>query len=171
MGVLHIYTGDGKGKTSASMGMVMRSLGYGKKVLVCQFMKGAWNSGEKQFLLNHPEVTYIHGKTGFSWIDTDREEQREDVFTILQGLKEAIAQEDYHLVVLDEINVVLDLGYITPEEIAEILAYRESHDVHMICSGRGVPEELHQHADLITEMKEIKHPFQAGIPAQEGVDY
>ena len=169
-GLLHVYTGNGKGKTSAAMGVVMRSLGYGGKVCVAQFMKGAWEFGEKNFLRDHPQVTYVHGKTGFSWIDTDEGEQREDALMTFARVKEAFLGGQYQILVLDELNIVLSLGYITLEDIEELLLLREG-GTHVIVTGRDMPEALLERADLVTEMREIKHPFQQGIVAVKGLDY
>ena len=170
-GLVLVHTGNGKGKSSAAFGVAARALGWGKRVGVVQFIKGAWKTGERQFFSRFPDL--LEWRTtgqGFTWDTQDREE---DIATARSGLdiaREMITGGDFDLVVLDEINVVMSCDYLRTEEVLECLEARSSR-THVILTGRGAPQELMDYADLVSEMVEIKHPFHSGIKAQRGIDF
>lgn len=171
-GLIIVNTGDGKGKTTAALGMVMRSLGHGYKVAIIQFIKGAWEPAEKEVLekwSNQLEF-YAMGE-GFTWETQDRER---DIFMANKAWEKAkdfILNPEYKLVLLDEINIAIKLGYLNLEEVLDILG-KKPEDSHVILTGRGAKKELIEMADLVTEMKLIKHPFQEqGIKAQAGIEF
>jgi len=173
-GLIIVYTGDGKGKTTAALGTVLRALGYKWKVLIIQFVKGSWTYGEMKGLKRlEPDVELkILGK-GFVGIVDDTKPIEEHEEAAQEALKAAIADilENIHdLVILDEINVALDLGLIPLEEVKELLR-KKPKGMHLILTGRNAHSDIIEMADLVTEMKEIKHPFQKGILAQRGVDF
>ena len=170
-GLVLVHTGNGKGKSSAAFGVAARALGWGKRVGVVQFIKGAWKTGERQFFSRFPDL--LEWRTtgqGFTWDTQDREE---DIATARSGLdiaREMITGGDFDLVVLDEINVVMSCDYLRTDEVLECLEARSSR-THVILTGRGAPQELMDYADLVSEMVEIKHPFHSGIKAQRGIDF
>ena len=170
-GLVLVHTGNGKGKSSAAFGVAARALGWGKRVGVVQFIKGAWKTGERQFFSRFPDL--LEWRTtgqGFTWDTQDREE---DIATARSGLdiaREMITGGDFDLVVLDEINVVASYDYLPADAVLECLEAR-SPRTHVILTGRGAPQELMDYADLVSEMVEIKHPFHSGIKAQRGIDF
>src|SRR2546426_55302 len=174
MGLLIIYTGSGKGKTSAAMGTAFRAVGQGMKVLMVQFIKGSWHYGELDSAKMIPEDRFqiIPMGRGFVKVGTEKPEQ-EDVEMVRRCW--AFAKEKLHagacdLLVLDEINYAIHYGMLPADEVASTLAGRPEN-VHVILTGRNAHPTLVDMADLVTEMKEIKHPFQKGIMAARGIDY
>ncbi|PSB00442.1 cob(I)yrinic acid a,c-diamide adenosyltransferase [Merismopedia glauca CCAP 1448/3] len=171
-GLIIINTGNGKGKTTAALGMVMRSLGHGYKVAIIQFIKGAWEPAEKAVLSQWENQIEFHAMgSGFTWETQDRTRDIEEAQTAwLKGL-EFILNPEFKLVLLDEINIALKLGYLDPQEIVAGLA-QKPEETHVILTGRGAPNLLIETADLVTEMKLVKHPFrEQGIKAQAGIEY
>jgi cob(I)alamin adenosyltransferase len=171
-GLIIVNTGNGKGKTTAALGMVLRSLGHGYRVAIVQFIKGAWEPAEKAVLSQweHQLVFYAMGE-GFTWETQDRDRDGELANAAWQKGLEFIESSDYQLVLLDEVNIALKLGYITLETVLEGLD-RKPEQTHVILTGRGAPPELIAKADLVTEMTLIKHPFrEQGIKAQPGIEY
>jgi cob(I)alamin adenosyltransferase len=171
-GLIIVNTGNGKGKTTAALGMVLRSLGHGYRVAIVQFIKGAWEPAEKAVLSQweHQLVFYAMGE-GFTWETQDRDRDRELANAAWQKGLDFIQSSDYRLVLLDEINIALKLGYIPLETVLEGLD-RKPEQTHIILTGRGAPPELVAKADLVTEMTLIKHPFrEQGIKAQPGIEY
>jgi cob(I)alamin adenosyltransferase len=171
-GLIIINTGNGKGKTTAALGMVMRSLGHGYKVAIVQFIKGAWEPAEKAVLSQWTEqVEFIAMGSGFTWETQDRARDIEEARSAwLKGL-EFILNPEFKVVLLDEINIAIKLGYLDPEEIVSKLV-QKPESTHVILTGRGAPNSLIEIADLVTEMKLIKHPFrEQGIKAQAGIEY
>ena len=170
-GLVLVHTGNGKGKSSAAFGVVARALGWGKRVGVVQFIKGAWKTGERQFFGRFPDlVEWRTTGQGFTWDTQDREA---DIATARSGLaiaREMITGGDLDLVVLDEVNVVMSCDYLPADAVLECLEARSSR-THVILTGRGAPQELMDYADLVSEMVEIKHPFHSGIKAQRGIDF
>ena len=170
-GLVLVHTGNGKGKSSAAFGVVARALGWGKRVGVVQFIKGAWKTGERQFFDRFPDL--LEWRTtgqGFTWDTQDREA---DIATARSGLdiaREMITGATATWSCLDEINVVMSYDYLPADAVLECLEARSSR-THVILTGRGAPQELIDYADLVSEMVEIKHPFHAGIKAQRGIDF
>ena len=171
-GLIIVHTGDGKGKTTAALGMVLRSLGHGFRVAIIQFIKGAWEPAEKA-VLNHwsNQLEFYAMGEGFTWETQDRERDIQKAQEAWQKALEFIRNPDYQLVLLDEINVVLKLGYLDVETVLAGLEQKPAES-HLILTGRGAPKELIAKADLVTEMKLLKHPFrEQGIKAQPGIEY
>jgi cob(I)alamin adenosyltransferase len=171
-GLIIVNTGNGKGKTTAALGIVMRSLGHGFKVAIVQFIKGAWEPAEKEVLSRwQDQLEFYAMGEGFTWETQDRERDIQKAEEAWQKGLEFILNPDYKLVLLDEINVALKLGYLKVENILEGLAQKPD-DSHVILTGRGAPPELIEKADLVTEMTMIKHPFrEQGIKAQPGIEF
>ncbi len=171
-GLIIVHTGNGKGKTTAALGMVLRSLGHGYKVAIVQFIKGAWEPAEKAVLGKwEGQLEFLAMGEGFTWETQDRERDIAKASAAWeQGLK-FILNPKYKLVLLDEINVALKLGYLDVETILSGLEQKPS-DSHVILTGRGAPPELIDKADLVTEMTLVKHPFrEQGVKAQPGIEF
>ena len=171
-GLIIVNTGNGKGKTTAALGIVLRSLGHGFKVAIIQFIKGAWEPAEKA-ILSHWEnqlVFYAMGE-GFTWETQDRER---DILKAQEAWEKALSfinDPDYQLVLLDEVNIALKLGYLETEMVVKALKYKPEN-THVILTGRGAPSQVIEVADLVTEMKLVKHPFkEQGIKAQPGIEF
>ena len=173
-GLVIVYTGNGKGKTTAALGMCVRAVGYKWKVCIIQFVKGSWKYGELKGIKKlEPEVelhTVGEGFVGIIDDDKDFEEHRAAGKKGVAFALEKIKSGDYPLVILDELNVAVDLGLVMDEEVEEILAARGEKQ-HIVITGRGARDWLVDRADLVTEMTEIKHPYQKGILAQKGIDW
>jgi 5,6-dimethylbenzimidazole synthase len=169
-GLLLVYTGNGKGKTTAALGLVFRALGRGLRAAVVQFIKGKWKTGERLFADTIPGLTFLVMGEGFTWESDDLGRDRraaEQAWTTAKGL---ISAGDHDLVVLDEITYALNYGFVKTEDVVTALRSRPPH-VHVVVTGRNAPEPLCELADLVTEMKSIRHPFEKGHKAQPGVDY
>lgn len=172
-GLIIVNTGNGKGKTTAALGMVLRALGHGYKVAIIQFIKGAWEPAEKRvFSIWQDDLLEFHAMgEGFTWETQDRDRDIEKAIEAWQKGLEYIRNPDFKLVLLDEINIALKLGYLAVEEVLAGLAQKPP-DNHVILTGRGAPMALIERADLVTEMSLIKHPFRdQGIKAQPGIEY
>lgn len=170
-GLVLVHTGDGKGKSTSAFGVIARALGWGWRVGVVQFIKGNWKTGERQFFARFPDqVTWRTMGEGFTWDTQDRARDTVVAGTALAAAREMLVSGDYDLVVLDELNVVMRYGYLEPGAVLEALKAR-APKAHVIVTGRGARPEVMDYADLVTEMREVKHPFTAGIKAQRGIDY
>ncbi len=170
-GLVIAYTGPGKGKSTAAWGLVMRTLGHGRKVGIVQFVKGRRETGERRFLERFPELVEIRVMGhGFTWETQDRARDIEAARAALAEARRMLADPELHLVVLDELNIVLRYNYLP---IAEVLAMLEAKrpDLHVVITGRNAPPELLEAADLVTEMRLVKHPFREGVKAQPGIEY
>jgi cob(I)alamin adenosyltransferase len=170
-GLLLVHTGKGKGKSSAAWGMVMRCLGHGMPVGIVQFIKGAWSTGEAEFLKRFPDLVTIRTMgEGFTWETQDR---ARDVAAAERAWAEArkmLADPSVRLIVLDELNVVLRYEYLPLQTVLEAVAARPPEQ-HVVITGRNAPQALIDAADLVTEMTLVKHPFRAGIKAQPGIEF
>lgn len=171
-GLIIVNTGNGKGKTTAALGMVMRSLGHGYKVAIVQFIKGAWEPAEKAVLGKwEGQLEFLAMGEGFTWETQDRERDIEKASEAWSQSLKFILNPEYKLVLLDEVNVALKLGYLDVETIISGLEQKPA-DSHVILTGRGAPAELIAKADLVTEMTLVKHPFrEQGIKAQPGIEF
>ncbi len=173
-GLVIIYTGDGKGKTTAALGLCIRAAGYGKKVKIIQFIKGTWHYGELEgirLLSDHVELEQM-GK-GFVGIIDDKE----DISTHIKAAESALerARADMHsgkydILILDELNVALGLRLVKVDAVLDLIAAKPEK-LHLVITGRNAHDKVIELADLVTEMREIKHPFRSGILAQEGIDF
>lgn len=168
-GVLVVNTGNGKGKSSAAFGVIARALGHGMKVAVVQFIKGSFSTGEEAFFRRFPEVEYHVMGEGFTWDTQDRERDIRAADAAWAKARGFLADPDCDLVVLDELNIALKLGYVPLEEVLSALLARPPHQ-HAVVTGRGAPQALIDIADTVTEMRPIKHAFDAGVKAQKGIE-
>ena len=171
-GLVLVFTGDGKGKTTAALGLVLRTLGHGQRVAVVQFIKGGWQPGEARALALFGDDLHWHALgEGFTWETQDRERDRQLVQEAWQRSLTYLADPDRRLVVLDEVNVALRLGYL---EADQVLAGLDSRPplTHVALTGRGAPPALLERADLVTEMRLVRHPFrEQGVKAQAGIEF
>ena len=173
-GLVIVYTGHGKGKTTAALGMCVRAAGYKKKVKIIQFIKGTWKYGEMDGIkLLEPYVQMEQRGKGFVGIVDDKEDISVHIRAAgdaLQYSREAMMSGEFDHLILDEINVALQLKLIKLEDVLQLIKDKPEK-LHLILTGRDAADEVIEAADLVTEMREIKHPFQKGILAQQGVDY
>ncbi len=171
-GLIIVHTGNGKGKTTAALGMVLRSLGHGYQVAIVQFIKGAWEPAEKAVFNQWAEqLTFYAMGEGFTWETQNRERDIQNAHQAWETGRKFIRNPDFKLVLLDEINVALKLGYLSVEDILAGLEEKPAES-HVILTGRGAPNALIEQADLVTEMTLIKHPFrEQGVKAQPGIEY
>jgi cob(I)alamin adenosyltransferase len=172
--MLIVYTGGGKGKTTAALGMAVRAVGYGHRVLILQFIKGSWRYGELDGLKRlAPEVELVQGGEGFVGIidDTkpieDHEAAARDALALAQA---KIASDAYDLVILDEINYALNLNLIALADVQALIASRPRR-LDLVLTGNHAHPDIIEQADLVTEMREIKHPYQKGLMAKKGIDF
>jgi cob(I)alamin adenosyltransferase len=170
-GVLLVNTGNGKGKSSSAFGMVIRTLGHGKKVGIVQFIKGAMSTGEERFLRRFPDEVSFHAMgEGYTWETQDRERDIACAERAWQRAREFLQDPDIGLVVLDELNIALKHRYLDVHRvIADIQSRPEMQ--HVVVTGRAAPPELIDAADTVTDMQVVKHAFKAGIAAQPGVEW
>ena len=170
-GLLIVHTGTGKGKSTAAWGLAMRCLGHGRKLGVVQFVKGRRDTGERFFLARFPElaVVKVMGE-GFTWETQDRERDIAAARAAWEAAKAMLQDPELHMVILDELNIVLRKDYLPLAEVIEGLRARRP-DLHVVVTGRNAKPELIEAADLVTEMTLVKHPFRAGVKAQLGVEY
>lgn len=172
-GLVIIYTGSGKGKTTAALGTAIRAAGYGQKIAIVQFIKGTWKTGEMESLKRlKPEIELFRSGRGFVGILDDRlprAEHRRAAHETLE-LARRLFRKSYDLVILDEINYAIHLHLLSVSSVITLLETRPS-STSVILTGNHSPPSLLRIADLVTEMHEIKHPYQQGIPAKRGIDY
>ncbi|MCI5123221.1 MAG: cob(I)yrinic acid a,c-diamide adenosyltransferase [Candidatus Electrothrix sp. AR5] len=170
-GLILIFTGHGKGKTTAALGMTMRAAGHGMKTCFIQFIKGSWKYGEMEALARFREEVDFHvlGR-GFTWKSDDVEKDTASARQAWGKAKEAIMSGDYDTVVLDEFTYLLSYGMIEKEEALEVFRSKPA-DLHICITGRDAVKELVELADMVTEMQPVKHPYQQGITAQKGVEF
>ena len=170
-GLVQVYTGDGKGKTSAAFGLALRAVGRGLKVYVIQFIKGGFDYGELYVVKRLPNFkleSFGRGK-----FVTDVPPTKDDIKLAKEAFelaREVVSGGEYDVVVLDEINVALHLKLIDTEEMVDLIRRKPKH-VELILTGRYAPSEVIELADLVTEMKEVKHPFTKGVSPRKGIDY
>jgi len=170
-GLIIVNTGTGKGKTSAALGMVFRALGHGMRVGVVQFTKGAIETGEAAFAKQlEGRIDFYTLGEGYTWETQDRGRDTTVAGRAWEQARALIEDPRYQIVVLDELNIVLKYGYVPLDEVLETLR-RKREDLHVIITGRNAKDELIELADLVTEMKLIKHPYKSGIKAQKGIEY
>jgi cob(I)alamin adenosyltransferase len=170
-GLVIVHTGTGKGKTTAALGMICRSLGHGYKVALIQFIKGAMATAEKVVFDLFPEQMEMRPMgEGFTWNTQDRERDIATARAAWEAAKARILDPDWKLVVLDELNIVLRYDYLPVAEVIEVLK-QKPEDTHVVITGRNAPQDLIDFADLVTEMTMVKHPFRSGIKAQPGIEF
>jgi cob(I)alamin adenosyltransferase len=170
-GLVIVHTGTGKGKSTAAFGMVMRCLGHGMRVGIVQFVKGAWETGERHVLQRFPELVTCRAMgEGFTWETQDRARDIAAARAAWEQAKAMIADPAYRLVLLDELNIVLRYDYLPIAEVIETLR-RKPRALHVVVTGRNAKPELIEIADLVTEMTLVKHPFRSGVKAQAGIEF
>ncbi len=173
-GLVIVYTGNGKGKTTAALGMALRAVGYNHKICMIQFIKGSWPYGEMVSVKRlEPELELIIVGKGFVGIIDDKS-AREDHIKIAQEAiqisKEKIQSGNYNIVILDEINYAINLGLIDLNDVLNLIKSKPEK-LNLVLTGNHAKNEIIDVADLVTEMKEIKHPFKSGIKAKKGIDF
>jgi cob(I)alamin adenosyltransferase len=175
-GLLMVHTGKGKGKSTAAFGLVTRAIGNGFRIGIVQFVKGKWQTGERVVLEHFPDQVTIKAMgEGFTW---DTQDRARDIAAARAAWAEAQRMIDacrgetpqYDLLVFDELNIVLRYDYLDLAEVVAALKARPAR-LHVVVTGRNAKPELIEAADLVTEMTEIKHPFQAGVKAQKGIEF
>ncbi len=173
-GLLIVYTGDGKGKTTAALGMALRAAGYGWKIAIVQFIKGSWKYGELESIKRlAPEVELHVAGSGFVGIVDDKlplEEHRKAAQAAFSLSMDIVRENSHRLLILDELNVATDLELVSVEQVMELLDAK-APEMNLVITGRNADTSLIERADLVTEMKEIKHPYQQGILAKKGIDF
>lgn len=170
-GLLIVHTGNGKGKSSSAFGMAIRSIGWGMRVAILQYVKGNWDTGEKTFFAERPDLLQweVMGE-GFTWETQDRARDIAAASAAWERSKELILNPDIDFVILDELNIVLRDDTLP---IADVVAFLKARPMekHICITGRNAKTELIDIADLVTEFNEVKHPFKAGFKAQKGVEF
>lgn len=170
-GVGILLTGDGKGKSSSALGMALRSLGYGYKVGIVQFIKGAQPSGEAKFFSEIvSNVTFYQMGTGFTWETQDRSKDVKAAEASWEVAAKMLSDDAYHLVILDELTYMISFGYLDEERVIKALTQRPKKQ-SVVVTGRGGGKALKDWADTVSEVRDIKHAFNSGIMALEGVDF
>ena len=167
-GLIQVYTGDGKGKTTAALGLAMRAAGHEMKVAFIQFLKGE-PYGEHLFISQHHTFDIVQISVGSSFTKS-KEQLAPEAQQTLAYAEEAMLSGDYDLVILDEILVAINLGLITTQQVLDLLA-KKPDSLELVLTGRKAPPEIVQRADLVTEMRMVKHPFSEGIGARRGIEY
>lgn len=175
-GLLMVHTGKGKGKSTAAFGVVFRALGNGMRVGIVQFVKGKWQTGEREALERFEDQVEIRTMgEGFTWETQDRERDikaANAAWDMAKTMIDACRGENppYDIILLDELNIVLRYDYLPIAEVVEFLSAKP-HDLHVIVTGRNAKEELIEAADMVTEMTMVKHHFRAGVKAQKGIEF
>ncbi len=169
-GLLIVHTGDGKGKSTAGFGMVMRCLGWGMRPGVIQFVKGNWKTGERQFLSTHLGEDHVVSGQGFTWDSQDYDADKRAAAAGWEAARQMLGDPAYAFVLLDELNIALRYGHLELEPVLADLAARPPGQ-HVCVTGRDAKPELIALADLVTEFVPIRHPYQAGYKAQKGVEF
>jgi cob(I)alamin adenosyltransferase len=170
-GVLLVHTGPGKGKSTAAFGLALRALGHGWRIGVVQFIKGAWQTGERDALMRFGDQVSWHTMgEGFTWETQDRERDIAAATRAFAKARELMADPTIRLLILDELNIALRYDYLPIDEVVAALRDRRS-DLHVVVTGRNAKPELIALADGVTDMAAVKHHFAAGIKAQEGIEF
>ncbi|MFA6391567.1 MAG: cob(I)yrinic acid a,c-diamide adenosyltransferase [Patescibacteria group bacterium] len=173
-GLVIVYTGSGKGKTTAALGIALRAAGYKKKVLIVQFIKGSWDTGEINSIRRlSPEIELVRMGEGFVGIIDDQKEFKEHVLAAKRALaiaRKAVISKKYSVVILDEINYAVKGKLIKQQDVLDLIKMK-NEKLHLVLTGNFAGPKVIAKADLVTEMKAVKHPYQKGIKAQRGIDY
>lgn len=170
-GLVVVNTGEGKGKSSAAFGVAFRAAGWGMKVCVIQFIKGKWKTGEQRAAAKFDNIEWHALGDGFTWDTQNPQQDSKTSREIWAFAKAKIASQQYDLVVLDEINYCCGYGWITGREIADFIRTEKPKWMHLILTGRDAAAEVIAMADTVTEMRKIKHAFDQGIPAAQGIEF
>ena len=174
-GVIVVHTGDGKGKSTAAFGVALRAAGHGQRVALVQFIKGTWKTGEQAAIRRFPEITHVVAGEGFTW---DSQDRQKDIAATREGWEKARAMLEasrgetpaYQVLILDELNVALDFDYLPLHEVLDVLSHKPS-ELSIVITGRGAKPELLELADTVTEMRNVKHAFEAGVKPRRGIEF
>ncbi len=169
-GLVMVNTGNGKGKTTAALGAALRAAGSGIRVCIIQFLKGSWNYGELESLKKIPEIEIHRMGSGFTWEKESLDEDRALATQAWEKCREVSLSGRFGMVIFDEINYALHYGLLDEDDVIEFLENRPA-GLHIILTGRNAPSRIQECADLVTEMREVKHHFKKGIKAQKGIEY
>ena len=170
-GLLMVHTGAGKGKTTAALGMAIRCLGHGMNVAIVQFIKGAIDTAEERILKSFgQQVVFLRTGEGYTWETQNRERDAQVAQKAWAEVEKILQDPSFGMVILDELNIAIHHEYVSLEQVLKAVAHRP-HALHVVITGRGAKPELIEAADLVSEMKMIKHPFRNGIKAQKGVEF
>jgi len=170
-GITLLHTGDGKGKSSSAFGVAFRAAGWGMQVLVIQFIKGKWKTGEQQAAARFDNIEWHALGDGFTWNTKNPAQDQATSREIWSFCQEKIRTHRFDLVILDEINNCCSYGWISGAEIADFIRREKPPWMHLILTGRDAPAELIEVADTVTEMKMVKHAFDRGINAEQGIEF
>ena len=170
-GLVLVNTGEGKGKSSAAFGVAFRAAGWGMRVCVIQFIKGKWKTGEQQAAERFDNIEWHALGDGFTWNTEDPEQDIKTSREIWAICKQKVRSHDFDLIVFDEINYCASYGWISGAEIAEFIRAEKPSWMHLILTGRDAPAELIELADTVTEMQKLKHAFDSGIKAEQGIEF
>ncbi|MGB5705705.1 MAG: cob(I)yrinic acid a,c-diamide adenosyltransferase [Arenicellales bacterium] len=170
-GITLVNTGEGKGKSSSGFGVVFRAAGWGLKVCVIQLIKGKWKTGEQQAAAKFDNIEWHALGDGFTWDTKNPEQDLDTSREIWEFAKNKILSEEFDLVMLDEINYCCGYGWFTGKEIADFVRDHKPSWMHLILTGRDAPQEIIEVADTVTEMHKVKHAFDSGIMAAQGVEF
>lgn len=168
-GIVMVFTGNGKGKTTAAFGTATRAVGHGKKVGVIQFIKGTWPNGERNLLEPHG-VEFQVMATGFTWNTQDRDSDTAACLAVWEHARRMLADDQLDLVLLDELTYMVAYDYLPLESVLSALRERPAHQ-SVIITGRGCHRDIIELADTVSELRPVKHAFDAGIKAQMGIDF
>lgn len=170
-GLTLVHTGEGKGKSSSAFGMVFRAAGWGMKVCVIQFIKGKWKTGEERAASKFDNIEWHALGDGFTWNTEDPEQDLATSREIWALCQEKIRSQQYDLVVLDEINYCCGYGWLSGQEIARFIREEKPQWMHLVLTGRNASAEVIEVADTVTEMRQIKHAFELGLKAEQGIEF
>jgi cob(I)alamin adenosyltransferase len=165
-----LNTGNGKGKTTAAIGTAFRALGHGMRVGMIQFIKGKWKTGERKLGEQTPNLTWLTMGRGFTWESLDLDRDRAAARAAWNIASAWLLDENYDLVVFDEITYVINYGFVPLDQVLSALQARRA-DLHVILTGRDAHAELIAIADVVTQMQAVKHPYREGVPAQKGIEF
>jgi cob(I)alamin adenosyltransferase len=170
-GLIAVFTGNGKGKTTSSLGLAFRALGHGHKVCIIQFIKGSWKYGELEAAKCFSGLLDFHvmGR-GFTWKSDDLEKDKEIAREAWEFAKTVIAENNYAMVILDELTYLPHYKIIDEQEILSVLE-NKPEELHVVVTGRYASDKLIAIADLVTEMRDVKHPYESGVKAQKGFEF
>lgn len=170
-GLLIVYTGKGKGKSTAAFGMAFRAIGHGLRVGIVQFVKGAMETGERAVFDAFPDlVAFKPMGEGFTWDTQDRARDIAAARAAFDEVQRMMDDPSYDMVVCDELNIALRYDYLPVDEVVAAFTARRP-DLHVVVTGRNAPEALIEAADLVTDMTQVKHPFRSGVKAQRGIEF
>ncbi len=173
-GLIQVYTGKGKGKTTAAIGLALRALGHGMRVCIVQFLKKERGSGEIEAIRKFRGIKILHAGGVLPMRrapnEKERKQLRQSLVKALSQCENIISSKKYDVVILDEINFAMSSGLVSPEAVLELMETKPGN-VELVLTGRGAPRRVLQKADLVTHMEEVKHPFNRGVKARKGIDY